>query len=76
VFLLDFCMKDIPPVAISALHGLNLLPTEDPSFIGRIGDATDAPIYLASEFERRLLQRVGKVRWHCCLSYPHETSFL
>jgi hypothetical protein len=60
-FLLEYCMRDMPPVSYSELNGLEVVPMEVQGTLGRIGDATDIPLYLASDFERKLLQRVGQV---------------
>ena len=61
-FLLEYCMRDMPPVPFSALSGLELVPMETEGVLGRLDGPTDIPLYLASDFERKLLQRVGQVR--------------
>lgn len=60
-FILEYCMRDIPPVPYSELIGMQVVPMEMKGALGKIGDVTDAPLYLASDFERKLLQRVGQV---------------
>lgn len=60
-FVLEYCMRDMPPVAYSALNGLEIVPMEAEGVLGKLGDPTDMPLFMASEFERKFLQRVGKV---------------
>jgi hypothetical protein len=57
-FLLEYCLRDNPPPL--ELYGLKLVPLEKADTLGCIGDPTDPPLYLATDFERKLLSHVGQ----------------
>jgi sacsin len=57
-FLLEYCLRDNPTP--SDLFGLRLVPMENSECLGCLGDPTDPPLYIASEYERRLLGHVGQ----------------
>jgi hypothetical protein len=57
-FLLEYCLRDNP--SPSDLHGLQLVPLEKTDTLGCLGDPTDPPLYLATDFERKLLSHVGQ----------------
>jgi hypothetical protein len=58
-FVLEYCLRDNPP--FEDLYGLQLIPLEDGLTLGAFGGHTDPPLYLASDYERKLLQKVGQV---------------
>ena len=55
-FYLHYCLRDINRSNYSAMQGIGVLPLEDGS-LGKIGGPTDAPLFLATDAERRLLSR-------------------
>lgn len=57
-FLLEYCLRDNPPP--TDLYGLQLVPLEKTDTLGCIGDPTDPPLYLATDYERKLLSHVGQ----------------
>lgn len=68
-FLLEYCLRDNP--TSSDLHGLPLMPLFNPNYVGLIGDPTDPPLYLTSEYERKLLGVSNQV-----MPFSLEYSFL
>ena len=52
-------MQDTSNNDFSPLFGLALVPMDDDS-LGRIGDETEAPLYIASEAERKLLKAASR----------------
>jgi sacsin len=56
VFLLQYCVRDLNKSNFSELIGLPLVPLIN-GCLGTVGDATDSPLFLASEVERNLLKQ-------------------